>query len=354
MREAVSLVPYIVYRAEQGDYSFAINFVQMMQASNDDLADGMYMSVVCSEYGDTPESALRFPNILKRLADEAGKQARQMLPICEDWKIKLLDKGLLLPVKSDIPTLLLSGRFDPITPPSGAERVAAALEHSYHFTFASGTHGQAFTVPCANQLIRAFLDDPSRAPDGACAREASPTFVTPDQLLSLRAMRSGAGVSLMDNVIALATPALAVAIALLILFSAVPFYSVVEIVRVFRRRTVELPEGWRGRLIEAAPWAPVLSGYMLFAFVAVAAASVGGEIARNQMLLLLGAVPVWVKSLTWLLVPYVLALILMTTAMVLLWRHRARSLLGRLYYSLLVLAGWSVLFALFHSRLFGV
>ena len=39
-REAVPLVPYIIERAEQGDYSFAINFVQLMQASRSDMADG--------------------------------------------------------------------------------------------------------------------------------------------------------------------------------------------------------------------------------------------------------------------------------------------------------------------------
>jgi hypothetical protein len=145
-----------------------------------------------------------------------------------------------------------------------------------------------------------------------------------------------------------------VALALALLFSAVPVYSVAEIVRVFRRRRVALPEGWRGQLIVAAPWVPVLGGFVLAAFLIAAATSVGRAIERNQFLLLVGAVPAWVKSLTWGLLPFVAVMLLMTVAMVLLWRHRARGLTGRVYYTLVVLAGWSVCFALFKSGLFGV
>ena len=79
----------------------------------------------------------------------------------------------------------------------------------------------------------------------------------------------------------------------------------------------------------------------------------GTEIARNQFLLLVGALPAWVKGLTWLLLPYVAAMVLMTVAMVRLWQHRARSRMGRLYYTLLVAAGWAVCIALLKTGLFG-
>ena len=353
-REAVPFIPYIIQRAEQDDFSFVLNIVRMMRASGDDMADAMYMTVVCAEFGDTPEAALRFPGVIKRLAEAGQNDARQILELCRDWNIRLLDKALLEPVRSDIPTLLLSGRFDPITPPAQAERVAAHLKQAWHFTFPTGAHGQAFLVPCANRLIAAFLAQPARAPDSGCVGEASPHFITPDQLISLPALRRGGSATLQDQWQALAGPALAVAAALALLFNAVPFYSVAETIRVFRRRTLLLPDGWRGRLILAAPWVPVLAGFFLFAFLAVAANSVGGVLARNQFMLLVGAVPAWVKSLSWGLAPFVAVMLLMTIALVLLWRHRARSLGGRLYYTLLVAAGWSVCVALVKTGLFGL
>ena len=353
MREAVPLIPYVVTRAEEGDFSFALNMAALLSAAHDDMADGMYMTVVCSEHGDTPETALRFSGVLKRFADAAQNDAKQILTLCRDWRIRLLDKALLAPVHSDIPTLLLSGRFDPITPPVNADRVAAGLTRAFHFTFPSGTHGQAFTVPCANRIIAAFLDAPASAPDGTCAREAPPTFVTPDQLLSLPGRKHGGSVTIQDQMLALRAPAIALALALVLLFSAVPVYAVTEIVRVFLRRTVPLPDGWRGRLIAAAPWIPVLTGLLLLAFLAVAVTSVGAALARNQLLLLVGAVPAWVKELTWGLLPFVLALAMMTLTMALLWRYRARTRMGRLYYTLLVLTGWYLCFALLRTGVFG-
>ncbi|HTP75190.1 MAG TPA: alpha/beta hydrolase, partial [Burkholderiaceae bacterium] len=347
------LVPYVVYRAEQGDFSFVLNFVQLMQASGDDMADAMYLTVVCAEHGDTPQSALRFPGLLKRLAEEGMSDAKELLATCRDWKIRLLDKALLKPVHSDIPTLLLSGRFDPITPPEMADRVAATLSRAQRVTFAGGTHGQAFTVPCANQLISQFLDAPTRRPDSACAQEATPAFYTPEQLLRLPARLPGSA-SIQDHMQALAVPGMAVGVALALLFSAVPVYSVTEVVRVFRRRRSEPPEGWRGRLIGAAPWVPVLGGFLLAAFLFAVAASINNAIDRNQFLLLVGVVPSWVKSLTWGLAPFVAAMLMMTIALRLLWLHRARSIAGRVYYTLLVLAGWSVCAALFKTGLFGL
>jgi len=134
----------------------------------------------------------------------------------------------------------------------------------------------------------------------------------------------------------------------------VPVYSVTEVVRVFRRRRFELPEGWRGRLIGAAPWVPVLGGFLLLAFLFTVASSIGSAIERNQFLLLVGVVPAWVKSLSWGLVPFVAVMAMMTMAVVLLWRHRARSIAGRVYFTLLVLAGWSVCLALFDTGLIGL
>jgi len=354
-REAVPLVPYIIERAERGDYSFAINFVQLMQASRSDMADGMYLAVVCSEYGDTPEAALKFPGVIKRLADEAAQDGKQILEICRNWGIALLDKSLLEPVRSDIPTLLMSGSFDPITPPAHAQRVASHLSRAQSVTFARGAHGQAFLLPCANRLISDFLDNPEARAQAACASEAAPVFYTPDQLVSLPVRRgnASASASIQEHLAALAGPAMVVGVALLLLFSAIPVYSVTEIVRVFRVRTWQPPQGWAGRLLAAAPWIPVLAGLTLLGFLLFSLRQLAGEIGRNQFLLLVGALPMGVKSLTWWLLPYAASMLLMTLAMVQIWRHQARSKLGRLYYTLLVVAGWAVCLALVRTGLFG-
>jgi pimeloyl-ACP methyl ester carboxylesterase len=353
VREVVPLVPYIVDRADQGDYSFVLNFVMLMQDARSDMADGMYLAVLCSEYGDTPTAALQFPGVVGRLAASAAEDGRQLLEICRDWNVRLLDKSLLAPVKSDIPTLLLSGSFDPITPPVHAERVARELGRAYSVTFARGTHGQAFTQSCANRMIAAFLDAPEQRPETRCADAAAPAFLTPDRLLSLPARAQGGSASLPDHLLALAGPAAFVGVALLLFFSAVPVYAVTEVWRVFRGRSWTVPEGWAGRLVAAAPWIPVLAGLTLLGFLVAAAWTIGWSVQRNQFLLLVGALPAGVKTLTWGLLPYALAMALMTLAMFRLWRHGARSRMGRIYYTAVVIAGWGVCIALLRTGLFG-
>jgi hypothetical protein len=122
---------------------------------------------------------------------------------------------------------------------------------------------------------------------------------------------------------------------------------------VFRGRAWTPPSGWPGRVLAAAPWVPVLAAILLSGFLAVVTAQILRAIDRNQFLLLVGAVPSGIRSLTWLLLPYAAALALMTVAMTLIWRHGARSRMGRVYYTLLVLAGWGVLAALLATGLFG-
>jgi len=89
------------------------------------------------------------------------------------WQVQALDSSVDAPVKSDLPTLLLSGRFDPITPPPYAEQVAANLPNSVSLVFPNGGHGQMVTNDCADTIIRDFLNAPTQRPATACLDEIS-------------------------------------------------------------------------------------------------------------------------------------------------------------------------------------
>jgi hypothetical protein len=86
-------------------------------------------------------------------------------------------------VDSDIPTLLLSGHYDPITPPNFAAVAAQGLDNGYIFVDPTGSHGVAFDDPCLDSIIQQFLESPEREPDGSCLAEIEPAdFVTRDAL----------------------------------------------------------------------------------------------------------------------------------------------------------------------------
>jgi pimeloyl-ACP methyl ester carboxylesterase len=87
---------------------------------------------------------------------------------CRDWPSGDTGAAFREPVRSHIPTLLLAGEFDPVTPPQWAYLAAQGLSHSYTFTFPGIGHGVLDSDTCASHLVRAFLADPQDPAVPAC------------------------------------------------------------------------------------------------------------------------------------------------------------------------------------------
>jgi pimeloyl-ACP methyl ester carboxylesterase len=61
--------------------------------------------------------------------------------VCETWPRGDVPADHTAPVTSNVPTLLLSGEADPITPPRYAEQVAQTLPNSAHLIAPGMGHG---------------------------------------------------------------------------------------------------------------------------------------------------------------------------------------------------------------------
>jgi len=83
-------------------------------------------------------------------------------------------------VGSDIPTLLLTGRWDPVTPPAFAEQAAQTLPNSFVFSFPATGHVTLISPDaCPYTIAWAFLRDPATRPDDSCIeRMSGPNWVT--------------------------------------------------------------------------------------------------------------------------------------------------------------------------------
>jgi len=66
------------------------------------------------------------------------------------------------PVRSEVPALILSGGFDPVTPARWAREVAARLDNSQHWHLPSVGHGVVSSSACVHEAFREFLDAPLR------------------------------------------------------------------------------------------------------------------------------------------------------------------------------------------------
>jgi pimeloyl-ACP methyl ester carboxylesterase len=170
----IPILPQAIYDVYHEDYALMTQLSSARLARFDRLSTGMELSVLCTDdlIGRTPADFVSQlesipPQLAGRLDPEAAVQF-SFFGLCEEWPVEEADPSIKDPLVSDIPTLVLAGEFDPITPPAYARLVASYLPNSYLFEFPGIGHGVVGSGPCAQAIVRAFLDDPTTAPDAGC------------------------------------------------------------------------------------------------------------------------------------------------------------------------------------------
>lgn len=139
----------------------------------DFISEGAYYAFTCAEqvpfsdWYEVEEEAARYPAY-----NANSVVGSQDFVICENWPIPAIERRQRQPVISAIPTLLLSGSLDPVTPPAFATQAAAQLLRAYEFVLPNAGHGPLGHSPCANAIAEAFLDQPSARPQAACLADA--------------------------------------------------------------------------------------------------------------------------------------------------------------------------------------
>jgi pimeloyl-ACP methyl ester carboxylesterase len=169
-----SMLPTLIHRGAQGALGpLAAQTIMTSRQASAQIAIGMQNSVICSE--DVPFFALSDSD---RAAITRTYQGADQLDgfeqICSSWPRGPVDADLHSPLRSEIPTLLLSGEADPVTPPKDAERAAQGLAHHRHLILSGEGHGQVGTG-CIPRLMAEFLD--AAAPeklDASCLNEHRP------------------------------------------------------------------------------------------------------------------------------------------------------------------------------------
>lgn len=137
---------------------------QVIQSCNDDFDD-----IVDAEQHAITDSELISRDLITELLGVSSF-------LCERFAKDPLPSDTHQAVVSDIPTLLLSGQYDAVTPPSGAIRTAETLSRSYQFTLSGMGHAPlmssqgsyADTPGCPAKLVTAFLNNPGEQPEDPC------------------------------------------------------------------------------------------------------------------------------------------------------------------------------------------
>jgi len=169
----VALLPVLISEAHAGNYTpLAGQARTLLRELPESLSFPMSNSVTCTEdvpYADGATGDLAATYLGTAIMD-ALKQ------ICARWPAGTMDADFKTAVVSEVPVLLLSGEYDPITPPSYAERVRAeGLTNSRHLVGRGQGHGLV-GVGCVPRLLRSFLENLAPANlDAGCLELEPPT-----------------------------------------------------------------------------------------------------------------------------------------------------------------------------------
>ena len=173
--QIIPLLPFLLRSFEQGDFNLATTtYLELTESGADVVAEGLYLSVECRERAPFADEAE-----LDQQEDEvppwllAATEGSSSLDDCRRWTVPPADESSGEPVRSDVPTLVTAGRYDPITPPAWSKQVADTLERSWFYEFPGYGHGPS-SETCAEDMVVAFIEDPASDPVLPCFADLGP------------------------------------------------------------------------------------------------------------------------------------------------------------------------------------
>ncbi len=119
----IPTLPRMIYDLKDGDYDFFSKIFELLVFDRS-ISLGMYYSVICSEDADFSPNDVHLEGVHPEISRIEKDTPEDLLEICGIWKVDQLAPEVDQPVSSSVPTLLLSGYFDPITPPDYAAEAA--------------------------------------------------------------------------------------------------------------------------------------------------------------------------------------------------------------------------------------
>jgi pimeloyl-ACP methyl ester carboxylesterase len=152
----------------EGDYRM-LEVLASYSSRNAGDSAGMYLSVECAdELPFEPAQAVPLRGAFAGMAEAWAGVAASVKQDCGVWNVPASAPHENEPVRSDIPTLVLAGQFDPITPPAYGRQAAETLTRSTFVEFPGYGHA-VLDYGCPMDVVLAFLADPSAPVDVSCA-----------------------------------------------------------------------------------------------------------------------------------------------------------------------------------------
>ncbi|WP_258807371.1 alpha/beta hydrolase [Pseudidiomarina sp. CB1] len=165
------MLPFVIQQTANGDYTPLTGLLGSTMAQSE-LYMGLTLSVLCSE--DLPRAS---DELLAEDGDNTfigSRTGDAFIEMCSVWPTAERPSDWFNPVESSVPTLLLSGELDPVTPPAWGELAGETLTQSRHLVAPHGAH-TIVGHTCANKLAAQFIKDRDLAAlDESCLLKQRP------------------------------------------------------------------------------------------------------------------------------------------------------------------------------------
>lgn len=175
--DAIPWIPLMIYEASRGNLDATRTPLEVMYDGGR-ISSGMYHSVQCREevaFESHEDALARAADLPPQIVEHFASAFT--FTLCESWQSGQANPVENEPVVSEIPTLVLTGQYDPVTPPAFGQLAVESLVNSSLYEFPGAGHGVSFSSLCALDVVLGFLNDPSKEPDTSCIDKlAGPDF----------------------------------------------------------------------------------------------------------------------------------------------------------------------------------
>jgi pimeloyl-ACP methyl ester carboxylesterase len=162
-------MPQMIYDIQQGDYMILRERLALY--FDTDSALGMQMAVQCAEelpFDTSEEAVAAAQHVQPQIAAFYPRSIQPLFTLCQEWTTASPEPRENLPVMSAVPTLILAGEHDPITPPAWGQLLTADLTNAYFYQFPGNGHWVTRSSRCALEMSLAFWRDPDVDPGSVC------------------------------------------------------------------------------------------------------------------------------------------------------------------------------------------
>jgi len=329
--ELIPYLPLAIAQISAGNAAVVEGFAVALNAGDDGSRSGAWYSVMCHDEAPFTDPAAvaasveRYPRLRAFVLSDGTLQA------CTGWGAGAAGPLETEPVRSDVPTLVLAGQYDPVHPPAWSQLAASTLRNSLYYELPGLGHDAGFT-PCGASLIAQFVRSPGLAPTADCVRAlTAPAFVT-QVYINPGVYRLASGLLLAGEWVR-AVPFAVCAL----LFASALLYWPIDMIRALRRRAPR--PAWLAR------WLAALVATLHLAFLVLLLIFIVNTSTAQPYLLLFGLPPEAAPLFTvpWLAGALSLGLALLAWPV---WREGYWGLAGRIHYTLVTLASFAFIWLL--------